>query len=236
MTNDWRGPGAASALAGAVLALATGAVAQAAIPGADGAIKGCYANVNSLLLGIPHSKGDARNVEENEACRSYETTLSWNQIGPRGPAGPAGPQGVKGDTGATGGVGATGPAGATGGAGPKGATGPAGPAGPSDVYIARLAVGGNTLALNVPAGSYAISAKAALFNADGDAQDAVCTLSTGDGTEARIDPIGEADEQSISLLDAATFNAPATITMSCSGFAVTAYSKVISAIRVGAIH
>jgi hypothetical protein len=111
----------------AVGIVAAGGIGYAAIPGADGQIKACYANTNGLLLGIPHSKGDLRVVDEGEACRSYETTLKWNQ------------KGIKGDTGATGAAGSLGPVGpvgadgldgATGPAGPPGQMGPAGPAGP----------------------------------------------------------------------------------------------------------
>jgi hypothetical protein len=71
-----------------VAALAGGA--YAAIPGADGQIKGCYALTDGLLLGIPHAKGDTRIVDETESCRAYEKTLKWNQKGPTGPQGPAG--------------------------------------------------------------------------------------------------------------------------------------------------
>lgn len=68
------------ALAGTLAAVGVG---YAAIPGSDGVIKGCYATTNGLLLGIPHSKGDTRIVDSAEACRSYETPLSWSQQGPR---------------------------------------------------------------------------------------------------------------------------------------------------------
>jgi hypothetical protein len=67
------------ALAGAALALSS--VAYAAIPSADGTIKGCYASKNGLLLGIPYSKGDVRIVDEAEGCRSYEMPIGWNQGG-----------------------------------------------------------------------------------------------------------------------------------------------------------
>lgn len=137
-----------SAAVGAVALTAMGGVAWAAIPAADGTIKGCYAVSNGLLLGIPHSKGDVRVVDSGESCRSYETLITWNQrgpkgdtgstgpIGPIGPVGPIGPQGVAGaagpagPAGATGATGATGPSGPAGSAGPAGATGLTGPVGP----------------------------------------------------------------------------------------------------------
>lgn len=130
--------------------LAAVGVGYAAIPGSDGAIKGCYATANGLLLGIPHSKGDTRIVDSAETCRSYEKPLSWNQRGPKGDkgdpgaqgpqgeqglqgpqgqSGPAGPPGPKGDTGATGSQGVPGKDGA------DGAAGPAGPAGSGAVKL-----------------------------------------------------------------------------------------------------
>lgn len=216
------------ALAGTLAAVGVG---YAAIPGNDGVIKGCYATTNGLLLGIPHSKGDTRIVDSAEACRSYETPLSWSQQGPKGDPGPQGPQGEKGDTGATGPKGDTGATGATGPQGPKGDTGPAGAAGASDVYIARGAS-----SLNVPAGSYAISAKASVFTGDLDSQNASCALSTGDRISVRLGEFQTADRQAVSLQDAATFNSPATITLACSGFRVTAFEQVITAIKVGAVR
>lgn len=129
-----------------VVALTTmGGMAWAAIPSADGTIKGCYAKTNGLFLGIPYSKGDVRVVDSAESCRSYETLISWNQKGPKGDPGPAGPTGPAGPAGPAGPVGPTGPegpagpqgeqgptgvAGPVGPAGPEGATGPTGPVGP----------------------------------------------------------------------------------------------------------
>ncbi len=75
-------------LAAIVLAMfALGGAAYAAIPSADGTIKACYATTNGLLLGIPHSKGDLRVVDQAESCRSYEKPLSWIQATPAGVAG-----------------------------------------------------------------------------------------------------------------------------------------------------
>lgn len=156
--------GASAALIGAM-----SAPAAAAIPGANGAIKGCYARTDALLLGIPHSKGDARIVDENEGCRSYETLLFWNQTGPRGPTGP---QGAQGDTGAAGPQGPTGERGPQGPAGPTGATGATGPAG---ISRATFAGGGlvnikelaQVISKNLPAGSWAIAATANMTVARG---------------------------------------------------------------------
>jgi hypothetical protein len=67
--------------------IAFGGVAYAAIPSASGEFTGCYATTNGLVLNIPHSKGDLRLVEPNEACRSYERRVTWNQEGPPGEPG-----------------------------------------------------------------------------------------------------------------------------------------------------
>lgn len=138
LRNRLRRPAVATALGlTAIVAVLVG-VASAAIPAADGTIKACYARTNGLLLGIPHSKGDLRIVDENEACRSYETAIGWNQRGtqgPQGPAGAAGPRGPMGDTGPAGPVGVQGPKGEPCPAsdpacvGPKGDKGDPGPAG-----------------------------------------------------------------------------------------------------------
>jgi hypothetical protein len=106
--------------------LATVGVGWAAIPAADGQIKGCYATTDGLLLGIPHSKGDTRIVDSAESCRSYEKPIAWSQIGP---VGPQGRQGVQGEPGKDGAKGADGADGAQGPQGPEGPTGPQGPGG-----------------------------------------------------------------------------------------------------------
>ena len=63
-------------------------------------------------------------------CPNGEPSISWNQVGPRGPAGPRGATGRAGATGATGAQGPAGATGATGAQGPKGDTGAAGAQGP----------------------------------------------------------------------------------------------------------
>lgn len=92
-------------LAAASLLLTAGGIAYAAIPSADGTVNACYATSSSTDSApkkgggsvAAYTKGDIRVVGEGEACRSYETAISWNQQGvpgepgPSGPAGPAGP-------------------------------------------------------------------------------------------------------------------------------------------------
>lgn len=74
--------------------------------------------------------------EPLRACKSYETQISWNEMGPagaqgmQGETGPAGPQGLQGETGPAGPQGVQGDAGQAGEQGIQGETGPQGPAGP----------------------------------------------------------------------------------------------------------
>lgn len=104
--------------------------------------------------------------------------INWNAVGPEGPQGPIGPQGPQG---------IQGPQGS---AGPQG---PTGPAGTSTVYVSRTLGDANWVlvtagahpagrvveSLNLPAGTYALTASATLYNFDPDAQNASCWLSTG---------------------------------------------------------
>ena len=79
---------------------------------AAGAARG--AAQTDTLYGCKNGEnGMLRLVGAADACRTNETSVSWNVVGPQGPAGP---QGVPGETGPI---------------GPQGAQGPAGPAGPA---------------------------------------------------------------------------------------------------------
>jgi type VI secretion system secreted protein Hcp len=80
---------------------AGGAIAAAAIPGADGTITGCYQTGGG-------KEGTLRVVDDGQACAKGETQIKWNQKGvqgdrgPEGPTGPQGPQGSQGPAGANG--------------------------------------------------------------------------------------------------------------------------------------
>ena len=78
-----------------VVALGVVAIAQAAIPDANGVIHGCY----------HQNSGDLRVVDKGIACANNETALSWSQTGPQGQQGPQGqpgPQGPQGPQGPAG--------------------------------------------------------------------------------------------------------------------------------------
>ena len=198
-------------------------VAYATIPN-NNVISSCYSRSGGSLRVIDATTG---------SCSSRETSLNWNVQGPKGDVGPPGPQGD------------TGPQGAAGAAGPKGDNGdigPAGPAGTSDVYVAEASgawvEGENTntrVTLNVPVGRYLLNAKANFLNLDDDAQDGGCLLSTGDHADVKAEGIGVGNNSSATLLDTATFGAPATITMDCHMFNGVV-SSVVVATKVTTIH
>src|SRR5579884_367204 len=78
------------------------------------------------------TNGDLRIVTNNQTdCRTSETPVAWNVVGPQGPTGPQGPKGDTGATGAHGPQGAKGDKGDTGAPGPQGAKGDKGDPGPA---------------------------------------------------------------------------------------------------------
>jgi type VI secretion system secreted protein Hcp len=89
---------------------AGGALAAAAIPGADGTVNACYVTTGPL-------KGALRLVDGPENCSRLETAIKWSQKGPAGLPGDKGAKGDKGDI---------------------GPAGPAGPAGSSSTAVAGL--------------------------------------------------------------------------------------------------
>ena len=206
-------------------------VTYAAIPSSDGVIHSCYASGAGGLRVI--------DVQAGATCNKSEKSLNWNVQGPRGPVGPIGPVGPVGPQGTTGDAGSTG---ATGPQGPKGDTGPTGPAGASgasDLYFAHddrsESRTTSHLSLSVPAGTYAITARAEVENETADQTLNDCSLSTGDYLNLDI-AVGT--RQTVTLLGAPKFDQPTEINLSCDtdsgGWFGTGF--VISAIRVGAIN
>jgi hypothetical protein len=207
--------------------LFTGIIAFASIPGPNGVINGCYNNTN----------GQLRVIDSNAQCKSNETALNFNQTGPQGPQGIQGVQGPQGPQGPEGQQGPQGPQ------GPQGATGPAGASGTSTAYSTRYndyvlyeGTPGVVLSKNVPAGSYVINARLKAVNSDGDPQEISCSLNTGDSVSVRIDDDDEGYSQTIALQDVATFNAPATITVSCVSYQIYLTDSVLTAIKVDSIQ
>jgi hypothetical protein len=128
--------------------------------GDDNTINGCYTNSGGALrLLTPSTPG----------CAAGYTPITWDQTGPQGPHGLPGPQGPEGPQG---------PQDATGGTGPAGPVGPAGPSGTSTASIASNNTNVGIIDdgsrhelthLALPAGNYAVTAKANTFDTDHDA-------------------------------------------------------------------
>jgi len=83
----------------ALVALLLVTVASATIPDGGGVVHGCYTKSGGALRVIDDSVTN---------CKSTETSLTWNQTGPKGSTGA---RGVTGDTGATGPAGSAGASG-----------------------------------------------------------------------------------------------------------------------------
>jgi Collagen triple helix repeat (20 copies) len=97
------------------------------------------ADAQQIFACVNATSGAVRIVAQGVACRTPESLVTWNVVGPQGPPGPAGalgppgppgPQGPAGPAGAQGSAGQQGPAGPQGITGERGERGPFGPAGP----------------------------------------------------------------------------------------------------------
>jgi len=97
------------------------------------------ADAQQIFACVNNNTGAVRIVAQGVACRTPESLVTWNVVGPQGPPGPTGPagalgppgpQGPAGPAGAQGSAGQQGPAGPQGMRGEPGERGPFGPAGP----------------------------------------------------------------------------------------------------------
>jgi hypothetical protein len=100
---------------------------------------------NEVIAACAKPNGDLRIVESAADCKSGETPLTWNIIGPVGPEGPQGVPGPQGPQGLAGPAGPVGRQGETGPQGPVGPTGPAGPPGPTEFSGVNVASDGSSL-------------------------------------------------------------------------------------------
>jgi hypothetical protein len=230
-----RHPRARAALGVAVGAIVgggvAGGIAYAVTPDAGGVIHACYSKL-----------GGGLRVINSGHCTVLETALDWNQIGPVGPAGPQGPQGSqgpKGDPGTNGRDGQGGADGAPGSTGPQGPPGVPGPPGASDAYSAHLdgfyAINNpatTLLTLQLPAGNYAVSGKAVIYNEDGDPQTTSCRLSTGDVTQSYQDGGAEI----VYAVQDVTALPSGTVSLQCGTYHGSAGNSKLTAIKVGALH
>lgn len=188
---------ATASLVGALVVGIGGAVAAAAVPGADGVINGCYSTKGSLF-GSP--KGSLRVIDEGEKCRSSERALPWNQQGPPGEKGDPGPQG------------------------------PTGPPGPAAAPQAKLAAGTapiyltgtphTAISISLPAGTWALTAKAQADSGRDASMDITCDLMNGETVLDRVAPYSTARTSGVPLALVAIVTVPAsgTVDFTCSSF------------------
>jgi hypothetical protein len=107
----------------AVVAAAAGGIAYASIPDSAGTYTACMLKATGTIRLIDHSLPASSLLSH---CTTYESEISWNQVGARGATGPKGDTGARGPTGDLGPQGLRGATGPTGDNGPLGTTGPAG--------------------------------------------------------------------------------------------------------------
>ena len=151
---------------GGLLAAPLVGVADAAIPDSGHVYTACMLDKVGTMRLIDPSLGQSNWMGH---CSTFETRITWNQVGQPGPAGPQGAPGPAGP------IGPAGAAGSTGAQGPAGAPGPAGPTGPAGTAVtASFAFGTPDMNLGGPdqltevtskhldAGSYALTASVSL--------------------------------------------------------------------------
>ena len=120
-------------------------------------------------------------------------------------------------------------------------SGGGGGAAASRVYIdkGRSADLGNEVlaSLSLEPGTYLVIGKASVRNHDSDEQDAGCSLSTGDFSTVRLGSAGiqlEANEQTITVLDAVTLGDTTTVELRCGTFDGYGAGR-LTAVSVGAL-
>jgi hypothetical protein len=203
-------------IVGALVGSAT-LIAAAGIPADDGRIYGCYNT----------STGQLRVVSPEDACRTSETSIYWNQVGPTGPEGAPGPEG------------------------PIGPTGPRGPAGIADVYSIDRAPGESPVALyaywttvarfDLPAGRYAIAGSTRLNNDSSYGRDGFCSVLIGARSFEAADLLWGGTSASQAMTGVGTLTEPGAVTLRCraeakeavTGGALTLESFSLTAMAVG---
>jgi hypothetical protein len=141
------------------------------------------ADAQQIFACVNNNTGAVRIVAQGVACRTPESLVTWNVVGPQGPPGPTGPAGALGPSGPQG---PAGPAGAQGSAGQQGPPGPQGERGergpfePGQASALRHVEGpGDTIACNE--GEVLVSAicKEGTATVQGTATGAKCGTATG---------------------------------------------------------
>jgi hypothetical protein len=202
-------PAMVVALVALVSSLTGGAVAAPLITGDD---------IAKNAIAKKHIKKNAvvsKKVKDGSLL-SKDFKAGQLPAGATGPVGPVGLAGAKGDTGDTG---ATGPAGAT------GATGATGPRGPSDAIYkdgASVFTVTNTastiMSLDLPAGSWVVSATGTMNNDGGAQGQAHCSLTAPAvlaNVESNLGANNAEDRDAFALVGAVTLAAQTTVELRC---------------------
>ena len=216
----------------AIVAVAAGSAAFAAIPDGNGVIHACYDNQSGQVR-IYDSQTNLP-----KSCGSKETAITWNKQGPQGLPGP------KGDTGDPGAP------------GPQGDPGPQGERGPSDAYKHRsqdfVTLSGNVstevTSLDLPAGSYVVSAKTIVGSNSAGSTLVGCGLlayqggnyvpwSADDGSVGYVNHQGGIQGATLANMTTVTLNAPGTVQLRCNSVdAFVESGAVIIATQVANLH
>jgi hypothetical protein len=213
---------------------------------------GLDSSANVYQACLQHNAGVLYHVKLNPStpsgCRRDDELINWNQTGPAGAPGVKGAPGPAGLSGATGPAGPQGLKGDPGLPGPQGPMGDTGPTGPSDVYYNEVqnptpdSFGNASVSLTLPAGNYAVSAKAYVFTQASIPENTICTLS-GDGTHT--DQSGATGQpssvQTVGLQTVQSLSSGGSVTLNCglSGSGVNqqqAINLAITAIATGKIR
>ena len=188
--------GAIVAVLGAA-GVATASTSPAGSAGAAtaGTIKACYQTTTSPAT-IKH-------IPASSACAKGNSTLTWNQVGPRGAQGPAGPQGLQ------------------------------GPQGPAGISVGTSGTSGTSVPLNqaqtlktvlsgsaAPAsGTYYVNASVMLVVAQGDT--VACILADNGnavGAFSTVGPVGNQTYETLPLSGPISMSAGDTPQVQCTGY------------------
>ena len=168
---------------------------------ATGTIKACYQTTTSPAT-IKH-------IPASSTCAKGNSTLTWNQVGPRGAQGPAGAQGR------------------------AGAQGPAGPQGPAGISVGTSGTSGTSVPLNqaqtlktvlsgaaAPAsGTYYVNASVMLVVAQGDT--VACILADNGsavGAFSTVGPVANQTYETLPLSGAISMSPGDTPQVQCSDY------------------
>jgi hypothetical protein len=173
----------------------------------SGTIKACYKTTTS--------PSTIKRIPGSSTCPSGNSTLTWNQSGPRGPQGPAGSQGPAGPQ------------------GPAGSQGPTGPQGPAGLSVGTSGTSGTLVPLNqaqtlktvlsgsaVPTGGvYFVNASVMLIVASGDT--VACILADNGnavGVFATVGPAPNQTYETLPLTGAISASAGDTLEVQCADY------------------